>query len=166
MGTNVQNCSTAILICIIPIVLIQSVTIRQTIHTQQFMIVIQKATCFRLHVTAIIRLAVVMAIMTGSWWVYILNTGHVFIIQWVELAVVHSEVRLLIYVWPKMIHSLYCECHIILFISSYIECKISVSVTLLNIWQTTGLPLLHILTTHIWPPSHKYGTFTMDCLKF
>jgi len=52
--------------CIIPIVLIKYVTIRQTIHTQHCMIVIQKAMCFRLHMTTIIRLAVIMAVMTGS----------------------------------------------------------------------------------------------------
>jgi len=50
--------STAILMCIIYIVLIKYVTKRQTIHTQHSMIVIQKATCFRLQVTTIIRLAV------------------------------------------------------------------------------------------------------------
>ena len=82
------------------------------------------------------NLQLLMAIMTEVWWVYILNTRHVFIIQWVEYAVVHSEVLLLIYVWPKMIQSVYCEFHIILFISSYIGCQISVSLTLLNIWQT------------------------------
>jgi hypothetical protein len=35
-----------ILMCIIPVVLIQYECIRHTVHTQPFIIVIQKATCF------------------------------------------------------------------------------------------------------------------------
>jgi hypothetical protein len=37
---------TSLWMCIIPTVLIQYVTIRQTIYTQHFILVIQKATCF------------------------------------------------------------------------------------------------------------------------
>ena len=42
----------AVLMCIIPIMLIQCTPTRHTVHTQHFITVIQKAT-FRLHETAI-----------------------------------------------------------------------------------------------------------------
>jgi len=156
--------STAVLMCIIPIVLIKYVTIRQTIHTQHCIIVIQKAMCFRLHVTTIVRLAVIMAKIIGSWWCTSEYQTHYYSVGWACCSPQWS--LLLIYVWPKLIHSVYCEYHIVLFISSYIECQISVSLTLLNIWQTTGLPHFHFLTTHIWPTSQQSGTFTVDYLQF
>ena len=116
--------------CIIPAVL-QYVTVRQTVHTQKFITVTQKAACFGCtgRPSSLTFLKYKKAVTSGNWWVYIPKTIHVSIIvvpaccsaQWgasfgVCVCVwVGVCVCVCVCVWPEVHNSVYYERHNILY---------------------------------------------------
>jgi len=101
----------------------------------------------------LLQIPVAVATTIGIWWLYYLSTRN-FVLFTGLSTTVRSEVLMFTYVWPRVIHSIFREYHIVLHINEvraipqYIT---NIAKCPTDDWLTTFV----FLTSHVWPNNHQ-----------